>query len=263
MAGSVHLTAAQAARRLGVSVKALRVLERHGLIRPGRTAADWRVYGPEELARLHQVLALRRLGLRLSEVARLIGGRPADLDRTLAFQEAALERVRADAEHALGLVRSARSRLAAGERLSTDDLVTMIRETTVVTQQTQPSPEMKALIEKHYTPEQLEALKARPFTDEDQARVSAAWADVYAEAERLAANDADPGGAEGLELARRSRALIAEFTGGDPGVSASLQALWRDGTSRPEMARAMPGSPAANGFLARARERLEASEPAR
>ena len=58
---------AETAKRLGVSVKALRVYEAHGLVAPARTQAGWRVYGPVEMARLHQVLALKRLGLPLSQ----------------------------------------------------------------------------------------------------------------------------------------------------------------------------------------------------
>ncbi|MCZ0736247.1 MerR family transcriptional regulator [Phreatobacter sp. AB_2022a] len=56
---------AEAARRLGVSAKALRIYERHGLVAPGRTAAGWRSYGPDDMARLAEIAALRALGLSL------------------------------------------------------------------------------------------------------------------------------------------------------------------------------------------------------
>ena len=86
------LTAARAAESLGLTVKALRVLESHGLIEPGRTPAGWRAYGPDELARLHQVLALRRLGLGLRRIGELLRERDPDLKTTLALQEEALLR---------------------------------------------------------------------------------------------------------------------------------------------------------------------------
>jgi DNA-binding transcriptional MerR regulator len=69
------LSPKEAAARLGVSVRALRLYERHGLVRPPRTAAGWRVYGQVEIARLHQVLALKSLGLPLARV--LLAGRRA------------------------------------------------------------------------------------------------------------------------------------------------------------------------------------------
>ena len=44
------LNASEAASRLGVSAKALRLYEQRGLIAPIRTAAGWRAYGPDEMA---------------------------------------------------------------------------------------------------------------------------------------------------------------------------------------------------------------------
>jgi DNA-binding transcriptional MerR regulator len=49
------LNPAAAAQRLGVSAKALRLYEQHGLINPGRTAAGWRAYGPEVMARAAEI----------------------------------------------------------------------------------------------------------------------------------------------------------------------------------------------------------------
>lgn len=256
---SRFLTAAQVGDRLGLSVKALRVLERHGLMAPGRTAAGWRVYGPGDLARLHQILALRQLGLRLAEVARLIGGGEPDLDRTLALQEHALVETQRSTDRALAVVRRARSRLAAGDELSAEDLIRMIKETVAMNEPTKASPELKALIERHYSPGQLASLQARPFTKADQARVSAAWAAIYEEADRLAAADAGAGTPEALDLARRARALIEEFTQGDAGIAASLRALWREAATAPQPPFPMPGTPRARAFLEQARERLAAA----
>jgi DNA-binding transcriptional MerR regulator len=250
------LTAAQTAQRLGLTVKALRVLERHGLIEPGRTPAGWRAYGSNELARLHQVLALRRLGLSLSRVAQILQGRAPDMARVLALQEDVLLRAQLETDSALRLVRRARTRLAEGAILSTDDLTTLIKETIVMTDSTQTPAELDALIARHYTPEQLDRLKARPFSAEDQARVTTAWEEIYREADRLVAVGANPGCPEALVLARRSRDLIDEFTGGDPGVAASLDRLVSEAASQPSVQQSMPGSPEANTFLAKARVHL-------
>ncbi|MBI1407566.1 MAG: MerR family DNA-binding transcriptional regulator [Caulobacter sp.] len=46
------LAAKAFAKRFGVSVKALRLYEAHGLITPDRTLAGWRAYGPGEARRL-------------------------------------------------------------------------------------------------------------------------------------------------------------------------------------------------------------------
>ncbi|HEY8699042.1 MAG TPA: MerR family transcriptional regulator, partial [Rhizomicrobium sp.] len=56
-----YLSPAETAKRLGVSVKALRLYEQRGFVKPLRTRSHWRAYGPEQIARLHQVVALKRL----------------------------------------------------------------------------------------------------------------------------------------------------------------------------------------------------------
>ena len=58
-------TATAVARRFGVSVKALRVYEDAGLLKPARTMAGWRIYQAPELERLSAILALKQLGLPL------------------------------------------------------------------------------------------------------------------------------------------------------------------------------------------------------
>jgi DNA-binding transcriptional MerR regulator len=99
------------ARRLGVTPKALRVYERHGLVTPVRDAAGWRAYGPEQAARLHQVLVLRQFGLPLKRIGELLAGRFASLDAVLAMQAELLEARRREADHALTLIAAARAKL--------------------------------------------------------------------------------------------------------------------------------------------------------
>jgi DNA-binding transcriptional MerR regulator len=121
-------TAAAVARRFGVSVKALRVYERAGLLKPARTVAGWRIYRQLELERLSAILALKQLGLPLKRIGELLKGE-GDLAAALALQEAALEAAKADAEDALRLVRAARAKLAAQRSLSPDELSHLVRST--------------------------------------------------------------------------------------------------------------------------------------
>ncbi len=106
---------AHAVRMLGISSKALRLYEDRGLITPGRTAAGWRVYGPAELARASDIVALRGLGLSLAEVERVLGGDGRDLAMALASQQTVIEARMQSLGSALGRVRTLRSELAAGK----------------------------------------------------------------------------------------------------------------------------------------------------
>ena len=63
------------ARLAQVSVRTLRHYDDVGLLHPTRVDPDtgYRWYGPEQLARLHRILALRDLGVPLGEIAELLG----------------------------------------------------------------------------------------------------------------------------------------------------------------------------------------------
>jgi DNA-binding transcriptional MerR regulator len=89
---SQYLSPSDAAIRLGVSAKALRLYEERGLLQPGRNPAGWRVYGPHEMARAMQIVALRRLGLSLGQMARILDGDATELETALADQQTAIER---------------------------------------------------------------------------------------------------------------------------------------------------------------------------
>jgi len=106
------LQASEAARRLGISVKALRLYERRGLIAPRRTAAGWRTYGPDTMRRAAEVVALRALGFGLRQIAGLLRQDAGALEPALAANQAALEaRLRGLAE-ALQKVRGLRAEQA-------------------------------------------------------------------------------------------------------------------------------------------------------
>lgn len=125
------LTAAECARSLALTPRALRVYEARGLISPKRTAKNWRVYGKAELARLNEILVLRQLGFTLAGISRILGGRATDLDRLLAVQEEALVARRARIDQTLSIVRSLRGKRVAGETLSAADLIELAKETTM------------------------------------------------------------------------------------------------------------------------------------
>ena len=108
------LNPSAAAQRLGVSAKALRLYEQHGLIAPGRTAAGWRAYGPDEMARAAEIVALRALGLSLSQIARVLGNDPQGLEPALAAHQATLESRIRQLAGTIEQVRDVRAGLAQG-----------------------------------------------------------------------------------------------------------------------------------------------------
>jgi DNA-binding transcriptional MerR regulator len=61
-----------AAEMVSMQVQNLRVYERHGLVRPDRTAGGTRLYSPDDLDRLARIRDLLAEGLNLAGIARVI-----------------------------------------------------------------------------------------------------------------------------------------------------------------------------------------------
>lgn len=109
------LGASEAAERLGVTTKALRLYEQRGLLTPRRTAAGYRAYGADEMLRASEIVALRALGLSLAQVARALEGDPQSLESTLAAHEAGLERKICEFADSIDKIRGMRTGLARGQ----------------------------------------------------------------------------------------------------------------------------------------------------
>lgn len=123
------LSPSAAAQRLGISAKALRLYEQRGLIAPRRTAAGWRVYGPDEIARAAEIAALRALGFSLAQVARVLGDDPHGLEPALAAHEAILEGRIRQLSGAVEKIRDLRAGLTQGKRPTVGELVHLLGPT--------------------------------------------------------------------------------------------------------------------------------------
>jgi DNA-binding transcriptional MerR regulator len=117
-----YLNPSEAARRLGVSAKALRLYEQRGLVTPSRTEAGWRAYGPGEMARAAEIVALRALGLSLAPVARVLGGDARDLEPALAAHQAVLEEELRRLAGTVEKLRGLRTGLVRGEPPASGEL---------------------------------------------------------------------------------------------------------------------------------------------
>jgi DNA-binding transcriptional MerR regulator len=123
------LNPAEAARRLGVSAKALRIYEQRGLLTPTRNAAGWRSYGPDAMQRGADIAALRALGLSLTQVAGVLQGRAESLAPALAAHQAVLEARVRQLQGAIDRVRGVRANLDQGHEPTVEEL-TRLRDST-------------------------------------------------------------------------------------------------------------------------------------
>lgn len=128
MSSSVpFLNPSEAAKRLGVSAKALRLYEQRGLIAPIRTAAGWRAYGPDHMARAAEIVALRGLGLSLGQVARVLAGDAHALESALAAHQATLEARVGQLSETVAKVRGVRADLGRGQAPAAGELARLLK----------------------------------------------------------------------------------------------------------------------------------------
>jgi DNA-binding transcriptional MerR regulator len=206
------------ARETGLTVRTLHHYDEIGLLSPSRRSeSGYRLYGREDIARLQQIRSLRQLGFPLDEIRSLLDGSGLSplqivelhlrrLREGLALQQTLVERLEALS-----------ARLAADEEPGQAELVRAIEVMTMTEQ-----------VNKYYTPEQLEQLeRRRHIVGEDRIReVEAEWPQLMAEMRAELERGTDPADARVQELARRWKALVEEFTGGDPEIRDSLQRMY-------------------------------------
>ncbi|MBS0344208.1 MAG: MerR family transcriptional regulator [Proteobacteria bacterium] len=114
---------AEAAGRLGVSAKALRLYEERGLLTPARNPAGWRSYGPDQMRRGGDIVALRALGLSLAQIAGVLEGGSEGLAPALAAHQALLEGRARQLADTIENVRGLRPNLDRGQTPTVEELV--------------------------------------------------------------------------------------------------------------------------------------------
>ena len=126
------LQPSEAARRLGISPKALRLYEQRGLLDPARTGAGWRTYGPTDMARAAEIVALRVLGLSLGQVTQVLQGDPRCLEPALAAHQADLEGRARQLTSTAEKVSALRSALVEGQAPTIANLTRLVSPTTEI-----------------------------------------------------------------------------------------------------------------------------------
>lgn len=231
MAKPSGLTPKQLATATGVTIRAMRLYERQGLITPERDRNGWRVYGPDAVARLYHILSLKRIGLSLAQVAAVIDSGATEIAASLDLQEDTLTAQSRWVQSTLDKVRKARAHLQRGETLSPDMMIELTQ------QAADPAPcwseVFLPVVQKHLSAAQMQALAASGAWAQDQA-VGTLWATLIADARALVGTD--PSAPAAFEIVRRWRAAQARFTSGDGAMTQGLANAWRQAVADPELA---------------------------
>lgn len=116
---SGELTVGQVAGLVGVSVRTLHHWDEIGLVVPSaRSWAGYRLYEPDDVARIHRVLVYRETGMPLAEVARVLDDPDVDATAHLARQRDLLQARIAHLTRMLRAVDTMMERNSMGENLT-------------------------------------------------------------------------------------------------------------------------------------------------
>ena len=223
------------ARRTGLTVRTLHHYDEIGLLSPAeRSDGGHRVYDEAAVQRLYRIVSLRSLGFPLDAIADALD--PERFDPRAAVEDH-LRRLEAQIAQEQRLVEQLRT---LRDRLDADDFLTAIEELT--------------MRNRYYTPEQLDQLEQRrQALGEDAIKdVEREWAEIFATLRAEMDKGTDPADPRLQAIGERSRELLKMFTGGDPGIEASLKTMYE--TEGPEKASRGMADPEVFAYLAKVRE---------
>ncbi|MEO7865678.1 MAG: MerR family transcriptional regulator [Sphingomicrobium sp.] len=195
-------------KRTGLTSRALRFYEARGLIEPLRTYSGRRLYGPAELERINQIVALKRAGLTLAQIGALTRGRSLDLAALIDAQLVALDAKRIELEEARDLLLTVKSRIDRGEPVDAATFCSLISNEELIMTEKQWTD----VTDRYFTPEQkAEFAKRMPPPGEfDQEEYNRKWADLSARVEAVI--PLGPDSKEALTLFNEWQELLKPFT---------------------------------------------------
>jgi MerR family transcriptional regulator, thiopeptide resistance regulator len=144
------LTIDEVVRQTGLTSRTLRYYETRGLLSPLRTASGRRLFSAQELERIQQIVALKKAGLSLVQIARVMDRKPVNLAALIEGQLAALDAEAQKLDAARSRLSRMLTRIRKGEQLDVATLCALIRETDCAAD----DAKWRAVIDRYYTPEE-------------------------------------------------------------------------------------------------------------
>ncbi len=199
------LKVGELAKRAGLTVRALHHYDSIGLLSPSaRSDAGYRLYNRADIARLHQIQALRRFGVGLSDIAAYLAGPDAKLSTIVDQQITALTRQIEQADVLRTQLKQLQAELKTGAE---PDLAAWL--TTL---------ELMTMYDTYFTKDEL---KRFPLLSGDPACL-AEWSDMAAQFQHMVASGMPPSATEAKQLSQRWMSSFERDINGDPDVMVRL-----------------------------------------
>ncbi|WP_332861383.1 MerR family transcriptional regulator [Janthinobacterium svalbardensis] len=192
------------ARLTGLTVRTLHHYDSIGLLSPSaRTPAGYRLYQHGDMDRLHRIMALRKFGLSLADIANALAGPDLPLSAIVAQQIAMFERQIAQASTLRERLRTLQAQLAQGQAPELAEWLTTM--------------ELMTMYDKYFTQEELQRMPL--LTD---SAVEQEWKALVARVRAARDAGASPNDAQAQALATEWMVKLVRDTGAHPGLFARL-----------------------------------------
>lgn len=194
------------ARRAGLTVRALHHYDSLGLLKPStRAESGYRLYSAADVARLHQIQALRRFGIPLPDIADFLAQPDAPLADLVGQQIAALDRQIAQAAALRAQLAQLQQQLHSGEQPELADWLSAL--------------ERMATYEQYFSKEELAALPLAGAVAQRE------WAALVAEVGALMAQGVAADSEPAQTLAKQWMSMLERDTAGNPAFARRLNAM--------------------------------------
>src|SRR6185369_11453522 len=206
----MRLKIGELAKKTGLSVRALHHYDAIGLLSPSqRTEGGARLYGRDDLIRLHRIEALKQLACSLPDIKATLdgpGGAPLDiLQRQITALEAQArqaQRLSQRLQHLVDLV-------AGGGETAADDWLNIL--------------ELMNMYQRHLSDDEVKTLMAQHAGT--LAPTDPQWAELIAEVRRGMQQALPTDSPAAHALAWRWMRLVIDMTGNDPALANKLMTL--------------------------------------
>jgi len=205
-----YMRIGEIAKKAGVTVRTLSYYDKEGLLAPsGLSEGGYRLYTDKDLAKLMQILMMKRLGFTLNEIKK----RTAAMNTTVEVLDVLTEHenyIRKKIEH---MAESLNALESLKKEIVQIDAVDFKKFANILTH-LQMKNERYWLI-KYLDDDTIDSLKILAPGEENAARLVEATNNYVAEAAILHDKGVPPESEKGQDLAKRFWGLLMEITGGD------------------------------------------------
>jgi len=216
-------TVGELAKRCGVTVRTLQYYDTEGLLSPMEySEGGRRLYGREDIIRLHQILFLKSFGFSLEKIRdRMMAEEsPKELARILSKQRDVILEQRKKLGETADFLSKVIDEIQKNGYLSTEKMVAIIG--------IMKTGSPYSFVLRYFDQSDMKTLSKWIDEESDQHGVAVEWQALFTEMTELYKKGTDPNEQIGQSFARRWWELVQESTGDDPGMMQTLIGIGND-----------------------------------